>query len=184
MPRRRPRRARSGYTLLELVIVMIVIGVLLAIALPRAASLRDRSSVRAAMTDLSAAFSLARRAALSRRTLVSVVLDTGTRVVEVHSGNDRLWRRTLGESYGIVLGSNRDSAVYDPRGFGYGVSNLSVIVRRGEMVDTLTMSRLGRAVVMACVGTVWPHLARGDSFRMRRFVRIVTQRTVSRLTAN
>ncbi|MFI5228159.1 MAG: Tfp pilus assembly protein FimT/FimU [Gemmatimonadales bacterium] len=144
MPGRPPRRAPSGYSLLELVIVMMMIGVLLAIALPRTASLRDRSSVRAAMTDLSAAFSLARRTALSRRALVSVVLDTAARTVEVRSAGDRLWRRTLGESYGIVLGSDRDSAVYDPRGFGYGVSNLSVIVRRGEMVDTLTMSRLGR----------------------------------------
>jgi len=125
-------------------IVVAMVGLLLAIALPRVAAVRDRASVRAAMTDLSAAFSMARRTALSRRALVSVVLDTASGTVEVHSGNTRLWRRTLGGSYGIVLGANRDSAVYDPRGLGYGVSNLSLSVRRGEMVDTLTMSRLGR----------------------------------------
>ena len=55
-----------------------------------------------------------------------------------------LLRRPLRAVYGIVLASNRDSAVYDPRGLGYGVTNLTVIVRRGTMVDTLTMSRLGR----------------------------------------
>lgn len=137
-------RARRAYTLLEMAIVVTMIGLLLAIALPRAAAVRDRASVRAAMTDLAAAFSLARRAALSRRALVSIVLDTATGTVEVRSGGSRLWRRTLGASYGIVLGSNRDSAVYDPRGLGYGVSNLSLSVRRGAMVDTLTMSRLGR----------------------------------------
>jgi len=137
-------RARRGYTVLEMAIVVAMIGLLLAIALPRVAAVRDRASVRAAMTDLSAAFSMARRTALSRRALVSVVLDTASGTVEVHSGNTRLWRRTLGGSYGIVLGANRDSAVYDPRGLGYGVSNLSLSVRRGEMVDTLTMSRLGR----------------------------------------
>ena len=137
-------RARRAYTVLEMAIVVAMIGLLLAIALPRVAAVRDRASVRAAMTDLSAAFSLARRSALSRRALVSVVLDTASGTVEVHSGNTRLWRRTLGGSFGIVLGANRDSAVYDPRGLGYGVSNLSLSVRRGEMVDTLTMSRLGR----------------------------------------
>ena len=137
-------RARRAYTVLEMAIVVAMIGLLLAIALPRVAAVRDRASVRAAMTDLSAAFSMARRTALSRRALVSVVLDTASGTVEVHSGNTRLWRRTLGGSYGIVLGANRDSAVYDPRGLGYGVSNLSLSVRRGEMVDTLTMSRLGR----------------------------------------
>ena len=137
-------RARRAYTVLELTIVVTMIGLLLAIAFPRIAAVRDRAAVRAAMTDLGAAFSLARRTALSRRALVSVVLDTASGTVEVRSAGARLWRRTLGGSYGIVLGSNRDSAVYDPRGLGYGVSNLSLSVRRGEMVDTLTMSRLGR----------------------------------------
>jgi Tfp pilus assembly protein FimT len=137
-------RARRAYTVIEMAIVVTMIGLLLAIAVPRVSAVRDRASVRAAMTDLGAAFSLARRTALSRRALVSVVLDTAFGTVEVHSGNTRLWRRTLGESYGIVLGSNRDSAVYDARGLGYGVSNLSLSVRRGDMVDTLTMSRLGR----------------------------------------
>lgn len=140
----RRMRARHAYTVLEMTTVVAMIGLLLAIALPRLAAVRDRTSVRAAMTDLSAAFSLARRTALSRRTLVSVVLDTASGTVEVRSAAGRVWRRTLAESYGIVLGSNRDSAVYDPRGLGYGVSNLSVSVRRGEMVDTLAMSRLGR----------------------------------------
>ena len=140
----RRTRARRAYTLLEMAIVVTMIGLLIAIALPRAAAVRDRASVRAAMADLGAAFSLARRAALSQRALVSVVLDTATATVEVRAGGSRLWRRTLGDSYGIVLGANRDSAVYDPRGLGYGVSNLSLSVRRGQMVDTLTMSRLGR----------------------------------------
>jgi hypothetical protein len=34
--------------------------------------------------------------------------------------------------------------VYDSRGLGYGVSNVTVTVRRGSIVDTLTMSRMGR----------------------------------------
>lgn len=135
----------GGYTLLELVLVLTLVGVLCAVALPPVARLRDRSSVSAAMVELSAAFSLARRAAVSRRELVSVVLDTAAGTVEVRAGSgDRLSRGTLGSRYGIVLGGNRDSAVYDPRGLGYGVSNLSVTVRRGRIVDTLTMSRLGR----------------------------------------
>ena len=153
------RRARGAFTLFELVLVMALAGVLLTMALPRLAALRDRSSVRAAMTDLSSAFSLARRAAVAERTSVAVVLDTASGTVEVRAegvagvagvragegeGTERLTRRTLGATYGIVLGADRDSAVYDARGVGYGVSNLSVTARRGAIVDTLTMSRLGR----------------------------------------
>jgi len=135
---------RVGFTLLELVIVLLVTGLLLGLALPRMSALRDRSAVRSAMSELGGAFSTARGAAVARRTSVAVVLDTAAGAVEVRSQGQTLLRRPLRSIYGIVLVSNRDSAVYDPRGLGYGVTNLTAVIRRGAMVDTLTMSRLGR----------------------------------------
>jgi len=135
---------RSAFTLLEATVVLTVTAVVLAIVAPRFAAARDGAAVRSAMSDLSAAFSLARQAAMTRRTLVAVVLDTARGAVEVRASGERIVRRELGDTYGIVLGSNRDSAVYDARGFGYGASNLSITARRGKIVDTLSMSRLGR----------------------------------------
>jgi type II secretory pathway pseudopilin PulG len=137
-------RLRSAFTLLETTIVLIVAGALLAILAPRFASFRDASAVQGAMAELGAAFSFARQTAVARRATASVVLDTGSGVVEVRSGGTSVSRRGLKDVYGIVLGANRDSAVYDARGLGYGVTNLTVTVRRGRSVDTLTMSRLGR----------------------------------------
>ena len=121
-----------------------MMAVVLSIALQRFATLRDATSVRAATGDLGSAFSLARQIAVSNRRVVAIVLDTGRGVVEVRLGGARVARRDLGVTYGVRLGSNRDSAVYDARGVGYGLSNLSVAIRRGRFVDTLTMSRLGR----------------------------------------
>ena len=123
---------------------LAMIAVLLSIALPRFTALRDATSVRAAVGDLGSAFSFARQVAVAKRRVVAVVLDTGRGVVEVRSGGFRFVRRELGAGYGVHLGSNRDSAVFDARGLGYGLSNLSVAVQRGHFVDTLTMSRLGR----------------------------------------
>lgn len=135
---------RLGFTLLELVLVLMLVGVLLALAVPRLSALRDRSAVGSAMSELGTSFSTAREAAMSRRATVAVLLDTAAGAVEVRSAGQSLLRRPLRSIYGIVLSSNRDSAVYDARGLGYGVTNLTIIVRRGTMVDTLTMSRLGR----------------------------------------
>jgi len=135
---------RVGFTQLELMVVLIVCALLTTLAVPRVARLRDASSVRAAMTDLGAAFATARQAAVTRRATVALVFDTAHGVVRVSSSGETLLRRSLRASYSVSLGANRDSAVYDPRGLGYGVSNLSVTVRRGSFVDTLTMSRLGR----------------------------------------
>lgn len=135
---------RRAYTLLETTIVLAIAAVMLALVAPRFSAARDRSAVRSALADLGSAFSLARQAAMTRRTLVAVVLDTAGGTVEVRSAGDRILRRELGVAYGIVLGANRDSAVYDARGQGFGASNLSVTARRGRIVDTLSMSRLGR----------------------------------------
>jgi len=137
---------RSGLTQLELIVVLVVGGVLTALAVPRLVGLRDASSVRAAMTDVGAAFAVARQAAVTRRTPVAVVFDTAAGAIRVSSAGETILRRSLRATYSVSIGANRDSAVYDARGLGFGLTNLSLRVRRGTFVDTLTMSRLGRTV--------------------------------------
>jgi prepilin-type N-terminal cleavage/methylation domain-containing protein len=136
-----PRRA---FTLLELIVVLAVVAAVMAIAVPRTAAVRDAAAVRAATSELAAAFALARQSAITRRAPVALVFDTAVGAVELRSRGAVVARRTLGAAYGIRLGANRDSTVYDPRGLGFGLSNVSVTIRRGAVVDTLTMSRLGR----------------------------------------
>lgn len=135
---------RRAFTLLETTIVLTVAAVMFALVAQRFAAARDNAAVHSALADLGAAFSLARQSAMTRRTLVAVVLDTARGAVEVRAAGQRILRRELGSTYGIVLGANRDSAVYDAKGLGFGASNLSVTARRGRIVDTLSMSRLGR----------------------------------------
>ena len=135
---------RPAFSLLEATVVLTVIAILLAIVAPRFGALRDGSAVRGAMAELGGQFALARQTAIARRVRASVVIDSATGVVEVRAGGVRVARRELRAVYGIVLASNRDSAVYDARGLGFGVTNLTITVRRGTLIDTLTMSRLGR----------------------------------------
>jgi prepilin-type N-terminal cleavage/methylation domain-containing protein len=135
---------RTAFTLLEIMLVLAVAAIVLALAAPRLSALRDRSAVRGALGEIAASFSAARAAAIAQRTTVAVVIDTVDGSVHVRFGGRTLVHRALRATYGITLACNRDSAVYDGRGLGYGLSNLTVVVRRGRMVDTLTMSRLGR----------------------------------------
>ncbi len=146
MPRSAHSRlvGRPAFTLLEATVVLTIMAILLAVVAPRLAALRDTSAVRGAMAELGGQFAFARQTAIARRVAAAVVIDSAAGVVEVRTGGVRVSRRQLRAVYGIVLGSNRDSAVYDARGLGFGVTNLTVTVRRGTFVDTLTMSRLGR----------------------------------------
>jgi len=135
---------RHGFSLLEITVVMTIIGLTMALALPRLAALRDGASVRSAMSEVGTLFLSARQMAITRRAAVAVVLDTAGGAIELRSHGQTITRRALRAAYGIALASDRDSTVYDPRGLGYGLANLTVTVRRGAIVDTLTMSRLGR----------------------------------------
>ena len=137
-------RGRRAFTLLELTTVLAVVTLLLLLAWPRLGRARDRAKVHGAAGELGALFSLARGAAIARRSVVAIAFDTSAGLVEVRSGPTVLARRSLAMAYGIAMRANRDSIMYDPRGIGYGVANVTVTILRGEFVDTLTMSRMGR----------------------------------------
>jgi Tfp pilus assembly protein FimT len=140
----RRRGIPPAFTLFELTAVLTLMGLLLAIAAPRVVAMRDAAAVHAAVTDAAATFSLARRTAIARRGPVAVVIDTSSGVLIVRSIGGIVAQRAMRPSYGVRLGSNRDSVVYDAKGLGYGLSNLTLTIRRGWFVDSLTMSRLGR----------------------------------------
>jgi prepilin-type N-terminal cleavage/methylation domain-containing protein len=136
---------RRGFTLLELTLVTTIAGVIMALAIPRFIHIRDTIAVRGAIGELGAAFSLARHEAIARRSPVALAIDAASGDIEVRSLGAVIRHRALAVAFGISLATNRDSMVYDPRGVGFGLANMTVTVRRGSAVDTLSMSRLGRA---------------------------------------
>jgi prepilin-type N-terminal cleavage/methylation domain-containing protein len=135
---------RRGTTLAELLVVVVVIAALSAVALPLFRRSADRLAARSAIHEASSLFSLARRLAISRRATVGVVIDTSRGTIVVRTVSGELARLDFRGRYGVRLTSTRDSMSYDPRGLGYGAANLSVVARRGEGAETLSVSRLGR----------------------------------------
>ena len=140
----RPGRRRGAFTLAEMVVVLLVVGVLLGLVFSRIGPATDRSAVRAAAMDAAAVFGAARNAAVYRRAVVAVVIDTARGTLVAHSDSTVLLRRDLRSSYGVQLSTSRDSMAFDARGLGLGLANLSLVARRGAAVDTVFISRLGR----------------------------------------
>ena len=135
---------RHGTTLPELMVAMVVLALLGTIAIVRASAFRDRMSVRAAVGETVSTFALARRWSVTRASRTAVSIDTANAVVVVRSFGDTIVQRRLGAAHGVKLSATRDSMAYAPNGLGYGASNLSIIVRRGVVADTIVVSRLGR----------------------------------------
>ncbi|HEX9565499.1 MAG TPA: GspH/FimT family pseudopilin [Gemmatimonadaceae bacterium] len=136
---------RSGFTLLELSVSLVLVGLMAGLTMPRYVAWRDRIAVEAAASTAVSLLATARHAALRRAAVTAVRFDTGTAEVLVHSRSDTIERRPLGEVHGVRLTATRDSIAYGPAGLGYGAANTRLVMTRGAAAETVTVSRLGRA---------------------------------------
>ena len=135
---------RRGVTLIELVVVAGIIAVLTSVAIPRASRIMDRINVDGAARHAASVFVTARQTAIARAAFTSVRINTRAASLYAYVGDDTIVARDLGEMFGVTMTATRDSVSYSPIGLGYGAANLSMIIRRGQAVDTVFTSRLGR----------------------------------------
>lgn len=135
---------RRGLTFAELMLTCTFLGLVAGIAVPRASAMLDTIRLRQASQEVAAAVTLARAAAIRRATYARVIVDAPRGEVRVESDTDTLLRRNLRAMHRVALRASRDTITYAPSGFGYGVSNATIVVMLGARADTVTVSRLGR----------------------------------------
>ena len=139
-----PPQHHVGATLVELTITFSVLGVLMAIAVPRSAHVVERLTVRAASQDVLFLIAAARNAATRRGDYASFVADPRTGKVRVVSNGVTLLERAVADSRGVKLEATRESITFAPTGVGWGAANTTIVVSRGSRSDTIVTSRLGR----------------------------------------
>ena len=135
---------RKGLTAIEMIVVLAVIAVIMGITMPTFARLRDGIAVRNATAEALSAFATARHSAIVRGAAVGVGVDRPAGYVTVTVNGEILLQRDLERTYGITLSSTRDSTAYSPLGHGLGAANLSLVISRGRVAETLFVSREGR----------------------------------------
>ena len=136
--------SRSGFTIVETAMMLAFSSLIAAVTLPRAWGFVDRMEVRGAVAEIESMFSLARHAAIARGAQVTLEIDPGRRTISIRAGSAQIESRDVGAAHGVLLSTNRTSITYSPIGVGYGAANLSLIVSRRDVVDTIVVSRLGR----------------------------------------
>lgn len=135
---------RRGWTAVELVVTLMVIGVVTGMVVPSFLRLRDGISVRNATAELVTAFAAARNAALVRSAFVGVHVGRAPGMIAVVAGAETLMQRDLARAYGVSLTATRDSTAYSPLGLGHGAANMRVVIARGAVAETVLVSREGR----------------------------------------
>ena len=137
-------RIARGTTLAELLVALVLIGLLAAIAVLRAAPLIDRLGVRGASQDVVFALAAARAAATRRGAYATFIADPRTGRVRVTSAGETLFERDVATTRRVRLEASRESVTFAPTGLGWGAANTTIVLTRGARADTITTSRLGR----------------------------------------
>ncbi|MEO8192897.1 MAG: GspH/FimT family pseudopilin [Gemmatimonadales bacterium] len=138
------RLCRTGFTLIEMTVVLTVAAALFSIALPRASGLIDSIEVRGAVTEIASMLSLARHVAIARGGQVILDIDAPRGVITIRDRSGVIRTREVGTAHGVAMSTNRTSITYSAIGVGYGAANFTLVVSRNRTADSVVVSRLGR----------------------------------------
>lgn len=136
-----------GATLPELLAALAVAAILLALAAPAAAALRDRALLTLEARALVAAHADTRAAARRRGARVALVI-AATGYEQRTAGDSLLWARPGPAREGITLTGPATPVVFDPRGYTLGVANRTYTLARGDRAVRVVMARMGRIRIL------------------------------------
>ena len=135
---------RGGFSLLEVVLVLALVGLLLGMALPPLAGALDRIEVAAAASQIAAAHTRARLMAVSQSRVLVLTVDSARLSIHPRGSTASLWSDRGPVLSGVSLAGPARSFTFSPEGFSLGLSNASLPLRRGSATRTVVVSRLGR----------------------------------------
>lgn len=137
---------RRGFSLPELLAVLAIIAIVTVLAVPRLGDVLDWVAVDGAAHDVTTALAVTRAAAVTQSTLarVAIVLDS----LRIDIRVDGVWgpyRRFPGPAArGVQLEVSNPEVIFAPSGIGWGPANTTITLRRGDRMETVTTSRVGR----------------------------------------
>ncbi len=136
---------KAGYTLVEIVIVVAIVGILAALGTPRFGKALDQLAVARSVHDTTAFYRSARFAAIVNGRTVRIEF-SGDSLVGVFEGHpDTVFMRAAGPAvHAVSLRVSRNTIRISATGLGYGAANTKLVFRRRTAADSLATSRLGR----------------------------------------
>lgn len=144
---------QRGFSLIEVLTVMIMIGIVSALALPRLGNTLAHQDVRGARAYITAAHARARASAVSRGRRTAFAIKNG--VIAIRSQHPMTGVNeiiggavdTVTERFGVTLSIDpiaRDTLVFDPRGLGMETTTTTIIITKRGFSDTIDIAPLGR----------------------------------------
>jgi prepilin-type N-terminal cleavage/methylation domain-containing protein len=139
---------KSGFTLIETALALVVAGLLLGIALPRFTALRQGVEVERAAQNIAAAHRRARTIAIMYGRPATLSVAEGALRITVVGAEQPQWTVPGPSAEGVVLLSPPRDLTFSPVGITIGLSNASFELTLGSASRTVVVSRLGRVRIL------------------------------------
>lgn len=139
---------RRGFSLVELMLVLALVGLLLGIALPRLSNALDQIEVASAANHVLAAHRRARLMAVTRGEVLVLTVDPEALVIRTRGQASSLWSEEGPSTTRVQLDSPARQFTFTPEGLTLGLSNATVQLTRGGASRTIVFSRLGRVRIV------------------------------------
>lgn len=145
------RTGRSGFSLIELLIVLVIATLIMLLAVPRMASFTRYLTSRSAASQVVADLALARTTAVREGQSASFRILTATQYqVTVDADNNGTVSRVVkavtidGSRRGVALGTPGTRITFDSRGMRRNAVQTVVVTRTDGGVDNINVSMVGR----------------------------------------
>jgi prepilin-type N-terminal cleavage/methylation domain-containing protein len=152
--------AARGFTLLEMMVVLVIVGTMMAIAIRPLATQRNKTNARAARVMMSQALATTRAAAIARGCVSVLHIYTSS------TPNGQMWVTsckattigratavldtlgkvdTISKHFGVTVSGSAETVSYDARGFSVNYTSGGYAFSGGTGArDTLTINSMGR----------------------------------------
>jgi|GEM_PF-2890724 prepilin-type N-terminal cleavage/methylation domain-containing protein len=144
---------RRGFTLIEVLMVITIVGILLGVVVPRYGAISGAMSVHSAKQELGSMLAQGRATAI-RTDQTVLVVRTGNVIslIGVNStGSTILSQQDLGSQFRVTVSASRDTVTYDSRGMVTGNSStLKFVVTNGSTRDSVCLMALGKVTRTGC----------------------------------
>ena len=149
------KRSRSGFTMLEMLTVMMIMGIVLAFGIPKFNSLRNSGRVGSAKVQMGTSLTTARAAAIQngRPSRWTVVGNTITVQAQNAAGN---WVNVgtpvdYYTQYNVSLSASPSTIEFDGRGLASGLTGTAKLYVRGITTDSICVTILGVVLRNGCL---------------------------------
>lgn len=139
------KSSARGFTLVEILIVIAIMGIMMMLALPKMGNMNDRNQMRSAKDGIAARLSAARAAAIATGRPSKFYVEADSMRITTFKGSVETAKGSainLKRQFGVSVISPSFSIVFDGRGM---TSNSGSVIKftRNTLTDSLCISPIG-----------------------------------------